>query len=185
MFDRLIEILQGCFHALVPWVVLAPYERGVLVRLGKFVREVEPGFTWCWPFYIDIVYHHVVVPRTDRLAGLAATTSDGKSIGFDAVITYRIVNIQKAALEVYDLKDAISDSCAGVIGTALSAKTWEDIRTGAGDIGEVLETACHKRARKWGVEIQSVQLTGVAVAKNLRLQVCSPHAIDHELHVSA
>lgn len=172
MLDRIVEIVVTCFNSLVPWVVLNPYERGVYLRLGRFVREVEPGFHWVIPFHVDTIYHENVVPRVERLYGLACTTSDGKMVGFDAVITYRISNITKAILEVNDLKDAIADSCAGTIGTELSNVSWEEIRHG--DTVDRLTAECKKRARKWGVEIQNVQLTGVAPAKNLRLLVCAP-----------
>ena len=175
MLDRLFELIATSLNSLVPWVVLEPYERGVYLRLGRFVREVEPGFHWVIPCHIDTIYHENVVPRTERLSGLATTTSDGRSVGFDAVITYRISNIQKAILEVNDLKDAIADSCAGTIGTTLSNVTWEEIRHG--DVVDRLTAECRKRGWKWGVEIQSVQLTGIALVKNLRISTCSaPHA---------
>jgi regulator of protease activity HflC (stomatin/prohibitin superfamily) len=113
------------------------------------------------------VHPEHIVPRTERISSLATTTVDGKSIGFDAVITYRISDIQKAVLEVEDLKDAIADSCAGTIGQTLSAATWEQIWKG--EATDSLTTACRKKGWRWGVEIQSVQLTGVALIKNLRI----------------
>lgn len=175
MLDRLLEIVVTSLNSLVPWVVLQPYERGVHLRLGHFIREVEPGFHWVIPFHVDTIFHENVVPRTERLSGLATTTSDGKSVGFDAVITYRITNITKALLEVNDLKDAIADSCAGTIGTTLAGATWEEIRHG--DTVEKLSSDCRKRGWKWGVEIQNVQLTGIALVKNLRISTCAaPHA---------
>jgi hypothetical protein len=89
------------------------------------------------------------------------------------VITYRISDIQKALLEVSALKDAIADSCAGIVGTELSNTTWTDIVHG--NTVDALTAACRKRGWKWGVEIQQVQLTGVAPVRNLRVSL-SGHA---------
>jgi len=173
VLDKLLDWLREIWHELVPITILHPYDGGVQIRMGKVLRELKGG-AWYWkiPFADDILNEHVV-PRTERLTGLATTTVDGKAIGFDAVVTYRISDVQKAMLEVSDLKDAIADSCAGIIGTELSNMSWMDIIHG--NTVEALTAACRKRGWKWGVEIQQVQLTGVAPVKNLRVSL-SGHA---------
>lgn len=168
MFDRIFDALAEIWHELVPVTIVDPYQGAVQLRMGKFKRVLGNGWYWKIPF-ADNIIHEYVVPRTERLNGLATTTVDGKAIGFDAVITYRISDVQKATLEVSDLKDAIADSCAGIIGTELSKWNWEGILHG--DKVEELTAACRKRGWKWGVEIQLVQLTGVAPVKNLRVSL--------------
>lgn len=173
MLDKLLDLLASIWNDLVPVEVVPPYNGGVQLRMGKLLRVLDGG-RWYWkiPFADHIITEHTV-PRTERLTGLATTTVDSKAIGFDAVITYRISDVQKALLEVNDLKDAIADTCAGIIGTELSNSSWEDIVHG--NTVEALTTACRKRGWKWGVEIQLVQLTGVAPVKNLRVSL-SGHA---------
>jgi regulator of protease activity HflC (stomatin/prohibitin superfamily) len=167
VFDRIFEILQWAFEALVPFVIILEYQRGVLLRLGKFKRELGPGFHWCLPLHLDTVLHEDVMPRTQRIAGLSTTTRDGKSIGFDAVVTWSIADISKALLKVHDLDDAIADSCAGIIGTELSNAEWDAIWHG--EVSENLTNVCRKRGWKWGIEVSAVQLMGVAVVRNLRI----------------
>jgi regulator of protease activity HflC (stomatin/prohibitin superfamily) len=173
MLDKLLDWLREIWHELVPISILHPYDGAVHLRLGKPLRVLAGG-DWYWkiPFADDILSERVV-PRTERLTGLATTTVDGKAIGFDAVITWRISDVQKAMLEVSDLKDAIADSCAGIIGTELSNREWMAIIHG--DTVDELTAACRKRGWKWGVEIQLVQLTGIAPVKNLRVSL-SGHA---------
>lgn len=181
MFEKLWELLQAAFEALVPFVVLYPFERGVLVRLGKFVRELDAGFHWCYPLHIDQVFHENVVPRTEHLPGLSTTTADGVCVGFDAVVTYRVNDIRKALLEVNDLKDAVADTCAGQIGTTLSESKWESIWHG--DAVENLTAVCRKRGWKWGIEIIQVQLAGVVRTRNLRISTgSSVHS--QQLHIT-
>ena len=169
MFDKLFDVLAGIWHELVPVEVLPPYVGGVQLRMGKFKRVLEGG-RWYWKIpFADYMVTSDVVPRTERVTGLATTTVDGKAIGFEAVITYRISDVQKALLDVHDLKDAIADSCVGIIGTELSNAKWDDIIHG--ETVELLTAACRKRGWRWGVEIQLVQLTGIAPVKNLRVSV--------------
>lgn len=173
MFERLFDWIIASLEAFLPFVVIMPFENGVLVRLGQFKRVLEPGFHWCYPFYIDRVIHEHIVPRTERLSGLSTTTADGKPIGFDAIVTYRISDARKAILDVEDLKDAIADSCAGQIGTTLALMTWESVWKGE-SIDQLTKT-CRARGWKWGVEIQSVQLAGVSLVKNLRVSFGAHH----------
>lgn len=173
MLDKLLDFIVSIWNDLIPIAVLNSYTGAVQIRLGKTLRVLEGG-GWYWKIpFADYILHDVVVPRTERLTGLATTTSDGKAIGFDAVVTYRISDIQKALLEVHDLKDAIADSCAGIIGTELNNAVWADIIHG--NTVDALTKACRARGWKWGVEIQLVQLTGVAPVKNLRVSL-SGHA---------
>lgn len=169
MFDKLIDLLTSSFHLMAFLTIIQPYEQGVRIRLGKFSEVLDPGLHWKAPFAIDYIHKEHVVPKTDRLSSMATTTVDGRAVAFDAVITYRINDIRKAALEVEDVRDSIADACAGVIGTALAGATWESIRTG--EVADGLTTACRKRGWKWGIEIQAVQLTGISLVRNLRLSV--------------
>jgi regulator of protease activity HflC (stomatin/prohibitin superfamily) len=169
VWDKLLEFLQSTWNELLPIAVLNSYTGGVQIRMGKTLRALKGG-GWYWKVpFADYIMHDVVVPRTERLTGLATTTLDGKAIGFDAVVTWRISDIEKALLDVSDLKDAIADSCAGTIGTELSGATWTDIIHG--NAVEPLTKACRAKGWKWGVEIQLVQLTGVAPVKNLRVSL--------------
>lgn len=176
MFDRIFEIVQWLAESLLFFVVIEPFEGGILTRLGKYKRVLDPGFHWVFPFHIDKVWHEHVTPRTEHLTGLATTTSDGHEIGFDAVVTWKIHDIRKALLEVTDLKDALADSCAGQIGTTLTESDWASIREGK--TVEKLSNVCRKRGWKWGVEILEVQLSGVTRVKNIRLTSNSqPHTV--------
>jgi regulator of protease activity HflC (stomatin/prohibitin superfamily) len=173
MLDKLLDFLKEIWNDLIPIEVVPPYNGGVQLRLGRLLRVLEGGKWYCKIPFADHIVTESVVPRTERLTGLATTTSDGKAIGFDAVITYRISDVQKALLEVNDLKDAIADTCAGIIGTELNNSTWADIIHG--DTVDTLTKACRARGWRWGVEIMLVQLTGVAPVKNLRVSL-SGHA---------
>jgi regulator of protease activity HflC (stomatin/prohibitin superfamily) len=168
MFDRLIDLLLGSIDALRFWCVLYPYESGVMLRLGKFVKVIEPGtFTWRWPFIDHIIYDNIAI-RASTLGDSSTTTTDGVQIGFDPVVTYRIKDIQKALLEVDDVADALRDSCLGTIGATLASKTWAELQDGE-RTNDLLTAVCRKAGWKWGVEIIRVQLATLAKCKTLRL----------------
>jgi regulator of protease activity HflC (stomatin/prohibitin superfamily) len=165
--DRLIDFLLQFVTLFRFWVILNQYEQGVLLRLGKFVKVLEPGLTWKWPFGIDTCLEESVVPTTHTLGNESITSKDGKGVGFHAIITYRVRDIKKALLEVADTDHAVRDSCSGEIGRVLREHTWCDIV--GSDILEELTSACRKRGFRYGIEIMSVQLAGLALVKSIRL----------------
>lgn len=168
MLDRLVELLISGLNLFRFWVVLDPYEKGVLLRLGRFIRVIEPGLTWVWPFDIDHVLTESVVMQTKSLGNLATTTVDGKKVGFECIVSYKISDIQKALLTVYRVEDAILDACQGVVGTTISTMTWDELRD-TEKTTDKISIACRKRGWRYGVEILTAQLAGVSLVHNIRL----------------
>jgi regulator of protease activity HflC (stomatin/prohibitin superfamily) len=167
VFDRILELITQFAELFKFWEIVHPYEGGLVLRLGIYNRDLKPGFNWLIPFGVDHTVTEYTVKRTSRVHSMSTDTKDGTTIGFEAVIVWRINDLKKSLLESSSLKDAITACCMGVIGTALSEWTYEEIRHGK--LVEELSAACRKRGWIWGVEIISVELAGVARARNLRL----------------
>jgi regulator of protease activity HflC (stomatin/prohibitin superfamily) len=168
VFDRIIDLFLTFANLFKFWVILEPYEEGILLRLGKLTGPpLKCGFHWVIPFKIDQVIGQSVVPSTHSLGDESMTTADGKSVGFHAIITYQISDIEKALLKVHDTDHAVRDACSGEIGKVLRESTWSEIMSEG--MLEKLTAACRKRGWRWGIEIMSVQLAGLSLVRNIRL----------------
>lgn len=167
MLDRLIDLLLQWVGWLVPFTVIDAFERAVVLRLGKFNRELPPGFHWIIPFEVDRVISDNVVPRTINLSAQSLTTSDGAQIVIGVIVTARIHDIQKALLEVETVDEALQDSCYAEIARVVHEHTWEELQ--ADSINDALQKACRKRAFTYGVEILRAQVSDLARCKSLRL----------------
>jgi regulator of protease activity HflC (stomatin/prohibitin superfamily) len=167
VFDRLIELLLQSIGWLVPFSVVDDFERGVVLRFGKFHRELEPGFHWMIPVGVERIIKDNVVPRTINLKAQALQTSDGRSVTVTAVVTAQIVNVRKAILEVETVDNVLEDSCYGAIGALVASTSWDDIR--AEGFADMLTKSCRKTGFRYGVEITRVQLSDVALCRAIRL----------------
>jgi regulator of protease activity HflC (stomatin/prohibitin superfamily) len=167
MLDKLIDLILEFIGLFKFWHVIDPYEQGIVLRLGKFQRILECGFHWVIPFGIDRVAAEHTVPSTHALGDASITTVDGKSVGFHAVVTYKVRDIVKALLEVEDVNHAVRDACSGEIGRVLRESTWSQILEPA--ILDQLTAACRKRGFRYGIEILSVQLSQLILCRTMRL----------------
>src|SRR5271167_4211909 len=113
MLDKLIDLILEFLHLFIFWHVIDPYEQGLILRLGKFRKLIDCGFHWIAPFGIDKVLAEHIVPTTHALGDASITTADGKSVGFHAVVTYKVRDLVKAILEVESSDHAVRDACAG------------------------------------------------------------------------
>ncbi len=164
--DRLIDVILNSVKLFIPFVVVDAYERGVVLRFGVFNRELGPGLHWCWPFSVERVLHDNVVTRTHMMPSQTLTTKDGKTISVTAVVTCRIKHVRKALLEVEGAEHALLDSCSAHIAAHVGTRTWEELRT---DAAEVIVAPCRKQAFTYGIEIDRVQLSDLALCRVVRL----------------
>jgi regulator of protease activity HflC (stomatin/prohibitin superfamily) len=168
MFDRIIDFFFQFASLFQFWVILEPYDEGVRLRLGKqHGGPLRCGLHWKIPFKVDQILTLQVVPSTHSLGDESVMTKDGKSITFHAIITFQISDIEKALLKVHDVDHAVRDSCSGEVGRVLRESTWDEILKD--DILDKLTAACRKKGWRWGLEIMSVQLAGLSIARNIRL----------------
>jgi regulator of protease activity HflC (stomatin/prohibitin superfamily) len=168
VFDKLVDTILGALELFQFWVVIHQYERGVVMTLGKFKgRELGPGIHWRWPFKVDVVQYDTAVTRVHVLNPQALTTKDGKTVAVTAVITSNIRDIKKAMLEVDGVHNAIDDACCAAVGAHVGNTTWEDLREDLA--ADTLLKACRKNAWRYGIEIERVQLSDLALCRVIRL----------------
>lgn len=167
MLDKLLDFLIQFVGLFKFWAVYEPFEAGVLLRLGKFIRVLEPGFHWRIPFGVDQCLSAQTVPTVHSLGDESITTTDGKNIGFHAVVTFQVRDIKKALLDVSEVTHAVLDACAGEVGRVLREATWTEVM--APEMLEKLTKACRQRGFRYGIEVMQVQLAGVSLVRSIRL----------------
>lgn len=177
MLDRIIDFITSIIRNFQCWVLIYAYEKGVLLRFGQFKRVLEPGFHWCLPFHIDHVMVDNVVTRTVHLGAQSLTTRDGKSIVVSAIVTLSIADIAKALLEVESIEHAMIDACYASVCNHVEESTWEELHKD--DAFKNLTRKCKAAGKRYGLEIERVQLADLAICRTYRM-VNSDHPTRYE-----
>lgn len=167
MFERLLDIILQFLELGKIWTVLQPFERGVVVTLGRRVRDIGPGFNWLWPLGVDEVHRINVVPTTENLSLQTLTTKDGETVIIGITVTWEVSNARKILLEVEDHNGVVLDTCYGQLGTVVRESTWEEL--GAPQFSDRACTAMRYRAGRSGIHIKGVNVTDLARCRTYRM----------------
>ncbi len=166
MLDRIIDILEKIWDSIVPFIIILEYQQGVLLRFGKYKKVVSKGIHWKIPIADSVIVEHTAVTTT-ALPPQSLTTLDNETIVIKGIIKYKIVDIHKYALLIWDARDALIDTTCGIIRDTVNEKNWEEVRLGKIDglISRRIKTA----ADEYGIEVLWVTLTDIAIMKSIRL----------------
>jgi regulator of protease activity HflC (stomatin/prohibitin superfamily) len=167
MFERLIDLLINFAELGKLWTVLQPFERGVVVTLGKRVRDIGPGFNFLWPLGIDEVHKINVVPTTENLSLQTLTTSDGCTIVIGMTVRWKVSDVRKILLEVEDYEGVVLDTCYGQLGAVVAESTWQELN--GPSFVEHAASAMRYRAGRAGINILNINLTDLAKCRTYRM----------------
>lgn len=110
------EIIHAIGNLFTWFVIIAPWEQGIRVRLGKHVKLLEKGVYLRLPL-IDKTYRQSVRRRLGVLRAQTITTTDGKCITLSGSVGYRIVNM----LLLYETLHDAADTIEAEVATKISA----------------------------------------------------------------
>lgn len=166
MFDRLIDVITEWWAYLMPAIIIPNYEEAVLLRNGKFVKVLGPGFHVKLPIFDEVISHHVVV-TTLSLPAQSLYTKDKQNIVVKGVIKYKISDVKIFLLEVFDAQDALADMTQSIIKNIIITTSIEECLDL--ELDNLLTKKVRVEARKWGVDIQQVTLTDIAPIRSYRI----------------
>jgi membrane protease subunit HflC len=163
--SAILNFLSETWDQVKWWYVIREYEGSVVLRFGKVVKESDPGLHWKLPF-IDEVLTCIIATETMTVKSQSLTTKDDKNIVISAVVKCNISNPKKYLIKVKDVTNAISDVTQGKIKDIVMHKTWDECR---GDLDGDITKAVKSEAIKWGISVDYVTITDLAIIKTIRL----------------
>jgi regulator of protease activity HflC (stomatin/prohibitin superfamily) len=169
MLDRLLDFVVSILRIFQFWVVIYPYEKGVHLRLGKYIGTLGTGLHFCYPFKVDRVIAIETVIRTLRLGAQSLVTADGKLVVVNTVVTCLISDPAKASLEVNSIEHVIDDTCSGLVAAFVANNDLAYIASCGATQDEGLLADCKELAEAYGIEIVRAQFTDISPSRTIRL----------------
>ncbi len=143
------------------------WERGILLRIGRFQRVLEPGISWIIPGFEWITAAIDMRIRSTSFSAEKTLTRDTVPVNVDAVLFWVVVDAKKAVLEVKHFEKTISwaaqTTLRDVIGKAELVRMISE-REG---LDEELQSIIDAKTTEWGVTVQSVEIRDVRIPTEL------------------
>jgi len=143
------------------------YERSVVFRLGKFNRTAGPGLYLVWPFieWLTKLDLRTITADVEQQEGI---TRDNVPIKVDAVIWYRIVDPERAVMEVKNVSNAVEQVSLTTLRTVLGQHTLDDILKAQDTLAEVMQKSIDSVTEPWGVKVELVQMKNVEIPPSMQ-----------------
>lgn len=164
--EQLLELIKDFWDRIFPFTIIPQYEHGLVLRFGLFHRQPKAGFVWKWPLIEEVITCRNTT-TTMNTQPQTLTTKCGKNVIITAIVKYRVVDARVFLLEVEDAFDAIADICQGETKRLIVDRTWEECTNN--DLDNEIQKKTRSRAKAWGIEVDQVTITELALVRSYRL----------------
>jgi len=148
--------------------VASPWDRAVVLRLGRFRGLRGPGLFFIIPVIDTIAYWIDIRVITSSFKAEQTLTKDTVPVDVDAVLFWKVIDPQKAALAVADYTSAISWASQTALRDVIGKTLLSEMLEGRSRISSELQQIIDERTEPWGVNVQSVEVRDVLIPTALQ-----------------
>lgn len=147
--------------------VLREYERGVIFRIGRVIGTKGPGLIILLP----------VVDRMEKVSLRTVTmdvepqdviTRDNVSVKVNAVLYFRVMDPQRAVIEVENYLFATAQLAQTTLRSVLGEVELDDLLSQREDINERLQVILDRHTDPWGIKISTVEVKHVDLPQEMQ-----------------
>ena len=146
--------------------ILREYERGVIFLLGRFWKVKGPGLIIVVPFVQQVVrvdLRTVVmdVPTQDVIS------RDNVSVKVNAVLYFRVVDAQKAIINVEHFLDATSQLAQTTLRSVLGKHELDDMLAEREQLNADIQKILDSQTDNWGIKVSNVEIKHVDIDESM------------------
>jgi regulator of protease activity HflC (stomatin/prohibitin superfamily) len=134
-------------------------------RLGSYNKKLTPGLNFTFPFVDRIAYQETIREKVIDIPPQSCITRDNVSISVDAVVYWRIVDMERAYYKVQDIKSAMVNVILTQIRAEMGQLELDQTFTARSEINELLLRELDVATDPWGVKVTRVELRDIIPSK--------------------
>jgi len=147
--------------------ILREYERGVVFRLGRLVGARGPGLILLIPIVdrmvkVSLRTIAMDVPPQDVI------TKDNVSVKVNAVLYFRVINPEKAIVEVEDYLYATSQLAQTTLRSVIGQAELDELLAAREKINRDLQTIIDHHTDPWGIKVSLVEVKHVDLPQEMQ-----------------
>jgi regulator of protease activity HflC (stomatin/prohibitin superfamily) len=148
--------------------VIPQARAGVVERLGRYSRTLEPGLTIVTPF-IDRVKPLVDLrEQVINFSPQSVITEDNVVVGIETVLYFTITDPRSATYEIANPLQAIEQLTVTTLRNVIGGLTLEATLTARENVNTELRVVLDEATGKWGIRINRVEIKSVDPPADIR-----------------
>jgi regulator of protease activity HflC (stomatin/prohibitin superfamily) len=157
----LVTLAKSAVH------ILKEYERGVVFTLGRISRLRGPGIQ----FIIPILQQLQKIDQrtvTMDIPGQDVITRDNVSIKVNAVLYFRVMDPERAILQVENFTYAVSQLAQTTLRSVCGQGDLDELLSKRDDVNERIQEILDKQTDPWGVKVSSVEVKHIDLPQEMQ-----------------
>lgn len=147
--------------------VINQFERGVVLTLGKFSGIREPGLRVIVPIFqkmirVDIRTNTIDIPKQEVI------TKDNVTVNVDAVVYFKVLNAQKAILEVSNFIYASSQFAQAALRDVTGNVDLDALLGKRDEVSSQIKAIVDTQTEKWGIDIENVKIQNIELPADMK-----------------
>ncbi|MHB9288452.1 SPFH domain-containing protein [Halobacteriales archaeon Cl-PHB] len=148
-------------------VIVDAYDKEAYTRFGQYKGLLEPGLNFVLP-YVTKTYRFDMRTQTLDVPRQEAITRDNSPVTADAVVYIKVMNAEKAFLEVDNYKKAVSNLAQTTLRAVLGDMELDDTLNKRQQINAKIRTELDEPTDEWGIRVESVEVREVNPSKDVQ-----------------
>lgn len=174
-----ILIVVGIIVLLNSVRVIREWDRGVLLRFGRFDHVKMPGIRFVWPvidrlIIIDTRVVTMDVPKQEII------TRDNVSVMVDAVVFFQVVNAEFAVTKVENWVKATSLQAQTTLRSVVGQAELDELLSEREQINMRLQTIIDDATEPWGIKVVSVEVRDVILPESMKRAMANQAETERE-----
>ncbi len=132
---------------------------------GRYKKKLSPGLNFVVPFMDKVVFKGTTRERVLDVQPQSCITKDNVGISADAVVYWRIVDMEKAYYRVENLQKAMENLVLTQIRSEMGKLELDQTFTARTEINEILLRELDISTDPWGVKVTRVELRDITPSK--------------------
>ena len=146
--------------------VLREYERGVVFMLGRFYKVKGPGLIIIIPIIqqmvrVDLRTIVLDIPSQDLI------TRDNVSVKVNAVLYFRVVDPEKAIINVENYMEATGQLAQTTLRSVLGQHELDELLAERERLNEDIQVILDKQTDQWGIKVANVEIKHVDIDESM------------------
>ena len=143
------------------------WEVALKFTLGKFSGKMHPGLNVVLPLLQKVIRVDMRIRNRD-LPPQQVITADNVTASIDAVIYYKVVDPEKATLNVQDFDLAVRDRAKVVLRDIAGETRLDDLLAHREEIAKKVRLAVEQFVSQWGLHVELIALKDIQLPKEMQ-----------------